>query len=260
LKHNTASVALAGLIASVPLAGKRLSDMVILFAGAGEAGTGIAELIAYAVSIESGISLQEARKKIFLVDSHGLVTKSRLSGLRPHKVHFAHAVEEDCLDLLTAVNVLKPTALIGVSAVPSSFTQEICQQMAAMNERPIICALSNPTSKAECTAQQAYEWTNGQAIFASGSPSAPVTLPDGRHFVPGQGTCLLMGLWYAYVYTYASLHMPDSLTHSLMFSMLLVAQETMPTYSQALDWVSWPPGQRVSRTTTCSLRRRLWQP
>jgi malate dehydrogenase (oxaloacetate-decarboxylating)(NADP+) len=254
--QGTAAVALAGLIASIPLAGKRLSDMVILFAGAGEAGTGIAELIAYAVSIESEISLEEARKKIFLVDSHGLVTKSRLPALRSHKVHFAHDVQ-DCSNLLMAVNALKPTALIGVSAVPSSFTKEICEQMAAMNERPIICALSNPTSKAECTAQQAYEWTNGQAIFSSGSPFDPVTLADGRHFVPGQGTTFhraVVGVG-AVVGVYC-------FTHIHVFSLLVTccAQETMPTYSQALDWVSWQLDRRASRTTTCSSRRGLWRP
>jgi malate dehydrogenase (oxaloacetate-decarboxylating)(NADP+) len=191
--QGTASVALAGLIASKPLSGKRLSDMVILFAGAGEAGTGIAELIAYAVSIESEISVEEARKKIFLVDSRGLVTKSRLSELAHHKINFAHDVP-DCPSLLEAVNAIKPTALIGVSAVPDSFTKEICGKMATMNERPIICALSNPTSKAECTAQQAYEWTDGKAIFTSGSPFDPVTLADGRYFAPGQGTCARLTL------------------------------------------------------------------
>lgn len=187
--QGTAAVALAGLIASVPLAGKRLSDMKILFAGAGEAGTGIAELIAYAVSIESGISIEKARERIFLVDSHGLVTKDRLESLAHHKVNFAHEIPVECPDLASAVNMLEPTALIGVSAVPSSFTREICEKMAELNDRPIICALSNPTSKAECTAQHAYEWTDGKVIFSSGSPFPPVTF-RGRKFVPGQGECL----------------------------------------------------------------------
>lgn len=184
--QGTASVALAGLLATVRVTGKELIDHTILFAGAGEAGTGIAELIAFAISQESHVSLEQARSKIFLVDSRGLVTKARLAGLQHHKVNFAHDVEA-CPDLLSAVELLKPSGLIGVSAVPNTFTQAICGKMAQFNARPIIFALSNPTSKAECTAQQAYEWTDGTAIFCSGSPFDPVELSDGRRFVPGQG-------------------------------------------------------------------------
>lgn len=115
-----------------------------------------------------------------------MVTKSRLSSLQHHKLEYAHDVEY-CPNLSTAVTKIRPTALIGVSAKPSTFTKEICEQMAKRNKWPLIFALSNPTSKAECTAAEAYEWTNGQAIFSSGSPFDPVTLVDGRTFVPGQG-------------------------------------------------------------------------
>lgn len=186
--QGTASVALAGLLASKELTGMELSAHTFLFAGAGEAGTGIAELIALAISTESGVPIEEARKKIFLVDSKGLVTESRRESLQHHKLNFAHSVEKECTTLKEAVDLVRPTGLIGVSAVPNTFDQYICEKMAEMNEKPIIFALSNPTSKAECTAQQAYEWTNGTAIFASGSPFQPVTLADGREFVPGQGT------------------------------------------------------------------------
>lgn len=185
--QGTASVALAGIIGSSKLTGKHVSEHTFLFAGAGEAGTGIAELIAYAISLELSVSVEEAREKIFLVDSKGLVTKSRLEGLQPHKLNFAHDVESECKDLKAAIKLLKPTVIIGVSAMPSTFDQEVCETMAQLNKKPIIFALSNPTSKAECTAEQAYTWTNGSAIFSSGSPFAPVTLADGRRFVPGQG-------------------------------------------------------------------------
>ena len=83
--------------------------------------------------------------------------------------------------------MIKPTALIGVSTQPSTFTREVVDAMAALNERPVIFALSNPTSKSECTAVEAYGWTNGRAVFASGSPFDPVTLKDGRVLTPGQG-------------------------------------------------------------------------
>jgi malate dehydrogenase (oxaloacetate-decarboxylating)(NADP+) len=186
--QGTASVVLAGLFASSALTGMELSDHTFLFSGAGEAGTGIADLIAYAISLESNIPIEQAREKIFLVDSKGLVTKARLQSLKHHKLLYAHEVAQECPTLMEAIEMLQPTSLIGVSAMPKTFDQAVCEKMAAMNERPLIFALSNPTSKAECTAQQAYEWTDGKAIFSSGSPFPPVTLPDGRTFTPGQGT------------------------------------------------------------------------
>jgi len=193
--QGTAAVALAGLIASKALTPdvKTLADHTFLFAGAGEAGTGIANLIAYAITQEDpSVSIEDARKKIFLVDSQGLVTKSRLdagkpNGLQEHKIPFAHAVEHECPTLESAVRHLKPTGIIGVSAVPGVFNEAVVRTMAELNSRPLVFALSNPTSKAECTARQAYEWTDGAAIFTSGSPFDPVTLADGRRFVPGQG-------------------------------------------------------------------------
>uniref|UniRef100_A0A7S3P7B9 Malic enzyme n=1 Tax=Amphora coffeiformis TaxID=265554 RepID=A0A7S3P7B9_9STRA len=185
--QGTAAVALAGLVASKRLTGKTLSENTFLFAGAGEAGTGIAELIAYAISKECSMSVSEARKTIYLVDSQGLVTHDRAGTLQRHKIPFAQKTSVECTTFASAVDVVRPSVIIGVSAIPGLFDEEICRKMASMNERPIICALSNPTSKAECTAQQAIEWTDGKAIFSSGSPFAPVTLPDGRRFVPGQG-------------------------------------------------------------------------
>lgn len=187
--QGTASVALGGLFASERLIGRSLSEHTYLFQGAGEAGTGIANLIAYAISIESGISIQDARRKIYLLDSKGLITKTRgdYEKLPHHKVPFAHNVPMACPNLQLAVEALKPSVLVGVSAQPSSFNRGVCSKMAELNDRPIICALSNPTSKAECTAEEAYTWTNGQAIFASGSPFDPVKLEDGRVLTPGQG-------------------------------------------------------------------------
>ena len=161
-----------------------LFNLICIF-HSGEAGVGIADLISYAISFETGKSISEARKNIYLVDSKGLVTKSRFSSLQSHKRDYAHDVDA-CPDLLTAINVLKPTALIGVSAVPKSFTEEICRKMAELNRTPIIFALSNPTSKAECTPHEAYSWTEGRAVFASGSPFAEVNFKS-RVITPGQG-------------------------------------------------------------------------
>lgn len=181
--QGTAAVALAGLYASVRLTGRPLREQRLVFLGAGSAATGIADLVARAM-VEEGLDLAGARARIALVDSKGLVTRDR-PGLAAHKLPYAlEAVP--CPDLLAAVTALRPTTLVGVSAVPNTFTRPVLEAMAAANERPIVFALSNPTSKAECTAEEAYRRTDGRAIFASGSPFGPVTI-GGRTWAPRQG-------------------------------------------------------------------------
>jgi malate dehydrogenase (oxaloacetate-decarboxylating)(NADP+) len=181
--QGTAGVALAGLYSASHMTGVKLTDMRFLFLGAGEAGIGIGDLIVEALKAE-GVSNAAAHRQCWFMDSKGLVVQDR-GDLVDHKVRFAHE-HLPVADLLTAVEILKPHAIIGVSGKPSAFTQEVVQAMARHNERPIILALSNPTSKSECTAEEAYAWSNGRAIFASGSPFAPVT-HAGRIHVPGQG-------------------------------------------------------------------------
>jgi len=181
--QGTAGVTLAGLLSASRLAGVKLADMRILFYGAGEAGIGIGDLIVDALKAE-GISETAARRHCWFFDSKGLVVKSR-TDLVEHKLRFAHD-HAPCTDLNTAIESLKPHALIGVSGMPQTFTQPVVQIMARLNQRPMIFALSNPTSKSECTAEQAYTWSKGAAIFASGSPFAPVEF-EGRTYVSGQG-------------------------------------------------------------------------
>jgi len=181
--QGTASVTLAGIYSAIRITGQMLTDQKILFQGAGEAGVGIANLIVSALEAE-GMSHDEAKRKCWLVDSKGLVVKSR-DNLQDHKLTYAHD-HKRVSSLISAMETLKPTILIGVSGQPQTFTQPIVEAMGKINEQPVIFALSNPTSKAECTAEQAYSWTNGRAIFASGSPFDPVTL-NGKTYVPGQG-------------------------------------------------------------------------
>jgi len=181
--QGTAAVALAGLFSALRIKGGKLSEERLLFLGAGEAATGIADLVVTAMMAE-GLSEAEARKRIWLVDSRGLVVKDR-EGLNKHKLPYAHE-HAPVGDFLSAIKTLKPTAIIGVAAVGGTFTLEVLRTMAEINEQPIVFALSNPTSKAECSAEEAYRHTDGRALFACGSPYDPVTL-NGKTFVPRQG-------------------------------------------------------------------------
>jgi malate dehydrogenase (oxaloacetate-decarboxylating)(NADP+) len=181
--QGTAAVALAGVLAALRVTGQGLAEQRLLFMGAGEAATGIADL-AVGAMVEEGLDEATARYRCWLFDSKGLVTAAR-TDLAEHKQPYAH--EHRRIERFAdAVRELQPTAIIGVAATAGTFTEEVVREMARINARPIVFALSNPTSKSECTAEQAYRWSDGRALFASGSPFDPVTL-DGRSFVPRQG-------------------------------------------------------------------------
>jgi malate dehydrogenase (oxaloacetate-decarboxylating)(NADP+) len=181
--QGTAAVTLAGIYSALRLTRKTLREQKILFLGAGEAGVGIGDLIVSAM-VDEGATLQQARERCWFVDSHGLVVKER-AGLADHKLRFAHAHKE-IPGLLAAIEALKPTALVGVSTIARSFDKAVLETMARLNERPIVFALSNPTSKAECSAEEAWGFTGGRAIYASGSPF-PACQVNGKTMVPGQG-------------------------------------------------------------------------
>jgi malate dehydrogenase (oxaloacetate-decarboxylating)(NADP+) len=181
--QGTAAVVLAGLYSALRVTGGKLREQRILCLGAGEAATGICDLVASALA-EEGIAAADARRRCWLFDSRSLVVASR-TDLAEHKRPYAHEGPR-ITDFLQAVETLKPTAIIGVAAVGGTFTRPVVQAMARLNERPIVFALSNPTSKSECTAAQAYEWSEGRALFACGSPFDPVMLKGGS-YVPRQG-------------------------------------------------------------------------
>jgi malate dehydrogenase (oxaloacetate-decarboxylating)(NADP+) len=181
--QGTAGIALAGMYSALRITGQKLTDQRFLFLGGGSAGTGIADLISQAMTME-GMDMSEARSRNALFDVNGLLVKSR-TDLADFQKPFAQdrALITTFVD---AVKAIRPTGIIGVSAVPKLFTREVITAMAEINKRPIIFPYSNPTSRSECTAEEAYRWSDGRAVFASGSPFPPVEI-DGRRFMPGQG-------------------------------------------------------------------------
>ena len=180
--QGTAAVSLSGVIASNRVTGHKFSDLRIMFLGAGSAATGIGDLL-LAAFMEKGLSREEAVQRLWFVDQHGIIVKSR-DDLMSHNIPYAHDFEQ--LSFVDAIKEIKPHILIGATGAPGTFTQEVIEAMSAINDRPAIFALSNPTSRAECTAEQAYEWSEGRAIFTSGSPFDAVELGGKRH-QPGQG-------------------------------------------------------------------------
>jgi malate dehydrogenase (oxaloacetate-decarboxylating)(NADP+) len=181
--QGTGAVVLSGLYSAPRIPGVgALVDQTFLFLGAGEAGIGIGDMIVGAMC-DKGLPEEEARHRCWFFDSHGLVVKLR-TDLAAQKVPYAHdhvPVER----FLSVIETLRPTGIIGASGQHAAFTQEVIEAMARLNERPIVFALSNPTSKSECTAEQVYQWTRGRGVFASGSPFGPVTV-ESRTFEPGQ--------------------------------------------------------------------------
>src|SRR6202008_4270486 len=180
--QGTASVALAGLTTALQIVGAPLTDQRILFLGAGSAGIGIAKLIAAAMQDE-GLSQHDARSRISMFDIDGLLEPSRADLSEAQKVYAHEAAPSK--DLLKTIETLKPTVLIGVSTKGGAFNQKVVEAMSRLNERPIIFALSNPTDKAECSAEQAYTWSNGKALFAAGVQFPDVTV-NGQTLHPGQ--------------------------------------------------------------------------
>ena len=180
--QGTAAVALAGVYSSTRITGLPFRDLRIMFLGAGSAATGIADLMTSAF-VDEGLTSEEARRRLWFVDVKGLVVKQR-TDLMDYNIPYAHDFRP--LGFVEAIAAVRPHVLVGATGAPGTFTQTVIEHMSAINDRPAIFALSNPTSKAECTAEQAYAWSHGRAIFASGSPFAPV-IYEGRTFRPAQG-------------------------------------------------------------------------
>jgi len=222
--QGTAAVALAGIFSALRITKSPLKEQRLLFFGAGEAGTGIGELVVSAMKAE-GLSEADARKRCWFIDSQGLVVKSR-GKLASHKLPFAQDVEF-ILDPVSIMKEFHPTALIGVSGKPNTFSKEVLETIAKDVERPIVFALSNPTSMAECTAEEAYRFTDGKAVFASGSPFDPVEY-NGKRFVPGQGNNV-------YIFPGVGLGVLASASQFVTDEMFLAAARTLANEVQESD-------------------------
>ena len=181
--QGTGAVALSGLLAALRLTGNTFAEQRVLFLGAGQAGLGIGNTITAAM-VDQGISAEQARRSCWFFDTQGLLVDGR-QDIPAQKQPFAHA-HDQITDLSEAIRSLQPTALIGCAGQGGAFTEDVVHLMASQQARPVIFALSNPTTNAECTAKQAYEWSDGRAVFASGSPFDAVQLGN-QTFVPGQG-------------------------------------------------------------------------
>ncbi len=239
--QGTACVVLAGLEAAMRMKGEALADQTILFLGAGSAGTGIGELIVSAMVAE-GLPREEAYRHCWFVDSKGLIVRSR-DNLAAHKLPFAGDHEYQP-DFKSALHSLKPSMIVGVSGQPGTFDKDVLTAMGEYNEQPIVFALSNPTSKSECTAQEAYTWTEGRAIFASGSPFDPVTIGD-KTFVPGQGNnaYVFPGIGLGVISVKAS-RVPDEMF--LVAAKTLAEQTTTEDFAVGRLYPSWKQIREIS--------------
>ncbi|KAI5461236.1 hypothetical protein BGZ63DRAFT_355810 [Mariannaea sp. PMI_226] len=196
--QGTGAVVLGGYIGAVDLSGVPLEDQRLVFMGAGSAGVGVAkQLVEYYT--RRGLSEQAAKDKFWLVDTKGLVTKDRGDRLAEHKKYFARTDNDgqQFRTLEEVIEYVKPSALVGLTATFGVFTEPVIRALKAsvqeggIERRPILFPLSNPLTKAECTFEQAIQWTEGTVLFASGSPFSPVKAQFGdgpvTTYHPNQG-------------------------------------------------------------------------
>jgi len=239
--QGTAAVALAGILGSLRLTGQKLVEQRFLFLGAGSAATGIAEVISLAMAQE-GLDIGAARRRNALFDLNGLLVSGR-SDLAEFQKPFVQE-RPPISTFVEAVKALRPTGIIGVSGVPKLFTREVIEAMAAINERPIVFPYSNPTSRSEATAEEVYRWSDDRAIFASGSPFAPVQIA-GRRLIPGQGNN---------VYIYPAMGMAIYATEATrvteeLFIIAARALAEQVSEENLLDGLIYPPQSEILRAS-----------
>ena len=235
--QGTAAVALSGVQAASRVVGKAFGDLKILFLGAGSAATGIGDLMVQAF-VRGGLSEEAARARVWFIDGKGLVVRSR-SDLAEHKRPYAH--DHAPLDFLGALDAIRPDVLIGATGQPGTFTEDAVRRMASFNERPIIFALSNPTSRAECTALQAHEWTGGRVVFAGGSPFPAIQIGGGRTRRVGQAN-------NSYIFPGVGLGVISCECTAVTDGMFLAAADALARQVDEADLAQgavYPPLQRI---------------
>jgi malate dehydrogenase (oxaloacetate-decarboxylating)(NADP+) len=206
--QGTGSVVLAALYNALKISKGKLKDQRILMFGAGSAGVGISDMIVSAAKLE-GVSIEAARDQISLFDVKGLIEPSR-TNLEAGQTHYAHK-HAPTTSLLDAIDSIKPTVLIGTSTVGKTFTKEVVEAMTKLNQRPVIFALSNPTEHAECTAEEAYTWSEGKAVYAAGVQFPPVKLGNKTYLPTQANNVYIFPAVCLAVYTTASKRVPDEL-------------------------------------------------
>ena len=249
--QGTAAVVVAGLLAALRITRKPIKDQRVVIAGAGASAQGIAALIVSAF-VEEGMAKEEAVRRIYTTDSKGLVTQGR-TNLEDFKQTYARPLDEvaafKCRDrafitLAETIRNVKPTILIGTSGTPGTFTQEVVEAMAEVNDRPIIFPLSNPTSKSECTPEQAITWSRGTAIVATGSPFAPVTRDGRKHRI---GQCN-----NAFVFPGVGLGLTVSRARRVTDGMFLDAAKALAAQVSSQDLEEWAVYPQLTRIRECS--------
>ena len=238
--QGTAAVTLAGIYSSSRITGKQFSDLNIMFLGTGSAASGTAELLVDAFCA-AGLTTSEARRRLWFMGRNGLVTLSS-GNVKPRIKPFIH--DYPSYGFVEAIGRIRPDVLIGATGVAGTFTEAVIREMATVNERPVIIALSNPTSHTECTAEQAYQWSDGRAIFASGSPFDPVRY--GHHlFKPAQGN-------NAYIFPGIGLGIHASSARLVTQKMFLTAAQVLAnsvTDSELSDGSIYPKLTRVRQVS-----------
>jgi malate dehydrogenase (oxaloacetate-decarboxylating)(NADP+) len=245
--QGTGSVAVAGLVNAVRIAGSKLADQRVLFLGGGSAAIGIGDMIASSMQLE-GLSESQARDRIWLFDVNGLIEPSR-KDLTPDQQRYTHRLPPS-RDFVATIRAIKPTAIVGVSTKGGTFTREVIEAMTHVNERPIIFALSNPTDHAECTAEQAYAGSHGKAIYAAGVQFPPVVL-QGKTFFPSQANNFLVFPAVALA-VYAT--RPKRVTNEMFIEAARATAEQV-TDEQRATGMLYPPQSHVLETETRTAAR-----
>lgn len=245
--QGSGAVVLAGIRSALRITGGKLAGQTFLFLGAGAAGVGIGGLLTEAMTLE-GLSAEQARARIWLFNRNGLVESTR-SDLFDVQRPYAHR-HAPTRDFVVAIDSLKPTAIIGVSTAAKAFTQHVIEAMTRINQRPIIFALSNPTSRSECCAEDAYRWSEGRAVFASGSPFPPTQYRD-RTLAPGQ--CNNM-----YIFPAVGLAVYATQARRVTDEMFIAAAEAVAkqvTGAELDAGLIYPPQSTILKTETHAAKR-----